>query len=284
MGSLRIDVLDVDREFIGETPEILIFNQRLASDRHRSARTRATKTIVIPNLRDATDNLYRVMIDAPSYLPVQRFVNVTPGKQITVVLPVDRDQVSSVQFPEYGDISPPCRTLLERSAAVEGFGRASGKALWAKLADEQKAGFLNISAKCARTTVEPGRAVLDDLLELKIVRQDRFFVRVPDDMPGRVDAADDIFQDAPGLLHKLEGYQPAGSWKTCDAHANLQLTFFTNGTDTVADVDIDDHNGFAHVFQLVNNKVHGATHPYNIQQLLKFHQEIDPGYSFVLSA
>lgn len=283
MGSLAIDVLNVDREFIGETPEILVSNQRLFADRHRSDRTPATRTIVIPNLRDATDNTYRVSVDAPSYLPVQRIVNVTPGKKLAIVLPVDRERVASLRFPVYGQLRPDVRALLEQSSAVEGSPGASGETLWERLSNEQKAGLLNISAKCARTSVA-GRPVLDSLLELRRVLPDRLFARVPDDMPARVDAEDGVFEDTPGLLHKLEGYLPAGSWKTCDAFANLQLTFFSNGSDTVADVDIDDLNGFAHVFQLVNNKFHGPTHPYNIQQLLKHHQQIDPGYGLVLQA
>ena len=58
---------------------------------------------------------------------------------------------------------------------------------------------------------------------------------------------------------------------------HLQLSFFARTNDFVADVDIDDANGFAHVFQLIQN-IGGSTHPYNIHQILARTQEIDPGY------
>ena len=64
---------------------------------------------------------------------------------------------------------------------------------------------------------------------------------------------------------------------------NLQLTFFMNGNDCVADIDIDDANGFAHVFQVLRNKLSGEpTHPYNIHEILIASQGLDPGYTFRL--
>jgi hypothetical protein len=51
----------------------------------------------------------------------------------------------------------------------------------------------------------------------------------------------------------------------------------------VADIDIDDAAGLEHVFQVARNALtRRPTHPYFIRDLLLRHQEIDPGYRFVL--
>jgi hypothetical protein len=71
------------------------------------------------------------------------------------------------------------------------------------------------------------------------------------------------------------------SFKTRDNYGNLQLTFFSNVAEWVADIDIDDTAGLEHIFQVVRNKLSGQpTHPYNIHEILVGYQHIDPGYSF----
>lgn len=48
----------------------------------------------------------------------------------------------------------------------------------------------------------------------------------------------------------------------------------------VADVDIDDANGLAHVFQVLRNQLtKRPTHPYDIHELLLFYQKLDAGYT-----
>ena len=56
-----------------------------------------------------------------------------------------------------------------------------------------------------------------------------------------------------------------------------------NCNDCVADIDIDDAAGLEHLFQVVRNAITGRpTHPFNIHEILVFHQKIDPGYRFVV--
>jgi hypothetical protein len=94
--------------------------------------------------------------------------------------------------------------------------------------------------------------------------------------------SEDGFEKASGLLHRPpDGFESAESFKTRDRAGNLQLSFFAKGDTFVVDVDIDDANGFAHLFQLIQN-IGGSTHPYNIHQILVQSQEIDPGYRFFL--
>jgi hypothetical protein len=85
-----------------------------------------------------------------------------------------------------------------------------------------------------------------------------------------------------GALHAPPaGFEPAGSFKSDDNYGNLQLTFFQQGDTWVADVDIDDAAGLAHVFQVARNHLTGRpTHPYDIREILIAWQGTDPGYTF----
>jgi hypothetical protein len=96
-----------------------------------------------------------------------------------------------------------------------------------------------------------------------------------------------VFDDAPGGLHHapVDGYEQAGSWKTHDAHGNLQITIFQpHGGDApwIADLDIDERSGIMHVFECVRNIGDTKTHPYDVHQLLIWHQGIRPAYGLLL--
>ncbi len=123
--------------------------------------------------------------------------------------------------------------------------------------------------------------------ELREIRGDRFFVRVPKELREEVknSVALGFFRSVDGSLHHPPaGFTDAGSFKTEDSYGNLQLTFFMkeNG-DCVADIDIDDAAGIGHVFQVLMNTLTGRpTHPYGIHEILVFHQKLDPGYGFAV--
>ena len=95
----------------------------------------------------------------------------------------------------------------------------------------------------------------------------------------------DLFHEASGISHPFtkpwRRIEKAGSFKTRDRQANLQLTFATNSDNQLlVDMDIDDNQGIAHAFDVIGHALTGAdTHPYNIQQVLLALQGIDPGYT-----
>jgi hypothetical protein len=60
------------------------------------------------------------------------------------------------------------------------------------------------------------------------------------------------------------------------------MTFFVCEDKCIAEIDIDDAAGLAHVFQVMRNHLTGEpTHPYNIHEILMAHQNLDPGYDLV---
>jgi hypothetical protein len=177
-----------------------------------------------------------------------------------------------------------CR-LLENSPGVLGFEGVSGPDLYSALPPLSRAGLLNILAKSRRTRLSNTRPVLSYFESLVEIRGDRFYVQTPHELREETknSALAELFFEVNATLHRTKpGFSLAGSWKTPDNYGNLQLTFSTDGTNWMADVDIDDAAGIAHVFQVLRNAFTGPTHPYDIHQILIHHQELDPDYRFVL--
>jgi hypothetical protein len=285
-GKLRLDLLDVHGDPLAERVDVYLRHQTL-SETKVARGVPASKRVVITGLLGSPQGLYRVEIDPPSYLPVSYFINIQAAgfTDRTIFFAVDPRKVVWVDFPEY-EALPSGAALLARSRAVLGYEGKAGPQLYEALDDIRRAGLLNILAKCGRTRLTDGATVLDQLLELRELRGDRFFCAVPKTLRESVknSVREGLFDAVSGLLHRPpDGFQEAGSFKTPDGYGNLQLTFFSNGTDWLADIDIDDAGGLEHAFQVLRNAVTGRpTHPYDIHQILIRHQELDPGYRLML--
>ena len=82
-----------------------------------------------------------------------------------------------------------------------------------------------------------------------------------------------LFKTAPDALHKpLPGFEMTGdSFKSRDAHANLQVTFMRdkgNGA-LAADIDIDESSGIEHGFEVIRNATFKSrTNPFLIHEFL----------------
>ena len=274
-GKLRLDLYDSCGDPLNEPIDVYLYNQTL-TDPVAVRGVLANKPILIGNLLGGVHGLYRVHIDPPSYLPVSLFVNVSDSKVTERAIPfaVDAAKVIRVKFPEF--------SAIEYAHSVLG---PLGEKLYRGLDDIRRAGLLNILSKSRRTPLTGGGVVLDHMREIEESQGDRCFARVTPKLRDEIrnSVLEGLFREVSGALHKRPGFEPAGSFKTGDLYGNLQVTLFTKGDETVADIDIDDAAGLLHVFQVVRNAVSGApTHPYNIRDILLRHQEIDPGYRFVL--
>jgi hypothetical protein len=284
-AKLAFELVDVFGDFVNENAEIMLECQEL-TDRQR-ARADASGRFVVPGLIGPPRNRYKVQIEVPGYRFVSFFASAqekeTPDGRV-VFLAVEPAKVIRVQFPEFVDLAPEARALLEHSDQVQGFPSMAGKGLYDAFDDIRRSGFLNIVAKCSRTRLSNARTVLsyftDPVSRLTDVRGDRFFAQVPQELRDETknSVAAGLFDPASSALHRPpDGFTSAGSFKTPDRAGNLQLTFHAQGGNFASDIDIDDLNGFAHIFQLIQN-IGGRTHPYNIHQILVRSQEIDPGY------
>jgi hypothetical protein len=276
---LTLELVDVDGEALGESVDILL--------RHQTSGT-VTKVQLVAKgkftITDLLDGVYSVQVHPLSYRPVGMFASVgdSVDNPPPMVFPVDPVKVTGVDPPAFNTLLPDGQRILHASNSVKNFTGLSGAALYDKLDDVRKAGFLNILRKSNGTVFGGGRSVASYFQSLTEMRGDRFFTAVHQDLP---DATANSVRT--GLFHPVDealhdpppGFNPAGSFKTQDLYGNLQLTFFSNGTDWISDTDIDDAQGILHIFQVVGNWVTGTpTNPYDIHEILVAYQLLDPGY------
>ncbi|MCP4897027.1 MAG: hypothetical protein GY906_08635 [bacterium] len=156
-----------------------------------------------------------------------------------------------------------------------------------ELEREQVAGAMNIWAKMEATIVG-GRSVAELVKKITRINQDRIWFEPNVDLLAAVSdsttGAD--FRRASATLHALPGYRLLESFKTEELYGNLQLTFLESKDrpgDILVDADIDEASGVMHLFQVLRNTLtKGETHPYDIHEILEFHQELDTGYQLIV--
>jgi hypothetical protein len=285
-GTLELTFVDVDGNNLKDTVDINLHHHTL-SDERRVRGHDARRNIAIAELHTEPQGLYKLEVRPNFYRPVSRFVTIpaSGSTKQTVVLPIDPAHARPI-FPKYDRLDERLKGVLTRSRDVKGHEGVTGEALFNAISDEARAGLLNISKKSLVTPFKDGADLLPRITLINITG-DRCLVEVPATLTEQVSQAEgDLFRPVPGGLHEPPtGFLPAGSFKTADAFGNLQLTFFRKGDRSVADVDIDDAAGLAHVFQVLRNHLTGnPTHPYNIHEILMAHQHLDPGYRLVPKA
>ncbi|HYV05005.1 MAG TPA: hypothetical protein VFB82_10480 [Blastocatellia bacterium] len=288
-GKLRLDLVDVYGDRIGGKVDVLLRHQVLNHSPRFNGLT-ASKQITIAGLFGVPHGLYSIEIDPSAYLQVNQFVTIKASgfTDLRIEFPIDAKKVKRVAFQKYAELDPELQRILEASDNVFSFEGKSGKALYEAetFDDQRKACMLNLAAKCARTRLSTTKTVLPYIQKIRELRSERFFADVSRELREETknSEAEGAFKPAPDTLHTPPaGFEKAGSWKTRDQYGNLQLTFFVKGDEWVADIDIDDAAGIEHLFHVLDHKLTGShTHPYNIHQILKSRQGIDPGYTFVV--
>ncbi len=286
-GQLRLSLVDVFAANIGGRVGVRLRHQVL-SDSQVFNNLDASKRIKITNLFGAPQGLYRIEVDPQAYLPTSQFVNLKASDitDLKITFAIDPNKVTSVNFPEFATLPADTQTLLVNSDNILSFEGKSGEVLYDALDAIRRANVLNLTTKCAATPLSNGKTVLPSIQKIQEIRGDRFFAVVPKELREETknSALDGLFTDAPEVLHTPpQGFSHAGSFKTKDKFGNLQLTYFMNGDDCVADIDIDPASGLEHLFQVIEHSITGnETHPYAVHEVLIEYQKLDPGYRFVV--
>ncbi len=284
-GQLRLSLVDVFDANVGGRVGVRLRHQVL-SDSQVFNNLDASKRIKITNLFGAPQGLYRIEVDPQTYLPTSQFVNLKASDitDLKITFAIDPNKVTSVNFPEFATLPADTQTLLVNSDNILSFEGKSGEVLYDALDDIRRANVLNLTTKCAATPLSNGKTVLPSIQKIQEIRGDRFFAVVPKELREETknSALDGLFTDAPEVLHTPpQGFSHAGSFKTKDKFGNLQLTYFMNGDDCVADIDIDPASGLEHLFQVIEHSITGnETHPYAVHEVLIEYQKLDPGYRF----
>jgi hypothetical protein len=292
MAKMMVRLFNAARQQLDDLVDLNVIDTRTNVTRAQLRRERARKTFAIDDLRPG--ETYLVQAFPLAHRPVQQFAGARDDAPTNVHLfcPIHPDRARPT-FPPYPQLDQALRETLEQSTlevesnpapANAPSGATPGEQLYTQLTDLQKAGLLNVYRKLAATPVGgvPGWQYVTDLYR---IRGDRFFANVRLDFRDQVktEVTGKRFQVVEGTLHTPPpGYRLDDSFKTGENYGNLQLTFFASVAAPLlfrVDADIDDAGGIGHVFQVLRNWLTGGeTHPYDIHQILAFHQMLKPQY------
>jgi hypothetical protein len=225
---------------------------------------------------------YVIKVFPMRHRPVAQFAFPGPDENPSVAhlyCPLHPERVRTATFPAYEQVAPELRRVLACSS-VEGID-GQGEALYAGLSSLQKAGLFNLFGKMSTFGFDEQRTIWTFVDSIFRVRADRVFADVQPPLRDLIKGAvaTERFREVSGSLHTPPpGFGQAGSFKTAEQYGNLQLTFFGSACAPLTfkvDADIDDAAGLGHTFQVIRNWVtRGATHPYDIHQILAFRQEV----------
>jgi hypothetical protein len=294
MASLKLILTDAAGEALVDHLTVDLYAQQ------GSARLQVNSDIngalVINGIDIATGPFYRLAISPANHRMIGAFVSLSEAHitEFKAAVPVDPGQVQSISAPDFTRISPQAEIILNQ-AQVPLFndgagGYLDGKTLYDALDRYPllKACFLNIVAKSAATVLPDGSSVLDHMLGVVRMEQDRLFIKTTPALYEEASSSAALHAVSEALHTPLPGYQMLPSYKTFDHYGNLQLTFQrrgNTGVDYAVDVDIDDAQGVEHIFQVIGNAFKGPTNPYNIHDiLLQQNPRVDPGYAFNFAA
>jgi len=255
---------------------------------------------VVENLqcRGGPGTLYRVVITTKNFRTYSFFQLILEGKENTPSespsrLIVKPKRVKEIVAPAFSALDSSLRAFLDvaNTQAPKAEDRdlvgLQGKALYDALGPLRKACLLNLFKKASHASSD---GCFGFLRSPAVLRQDRCFCSVDPIMPELLRQSGK-FKSAPNTLHQpLSNFRLEDSFKTRDAHANLQVTFMRHKQTGVlsADVDIDESSGVEHGFEVIRNAISdGRTNPYLIRELMLLSDPVEkvlnPGYRFLFS-
>lgn len=250
----------------------------------------ASKRLIIDGLDSSNGGRYQVQVFPTRYRPESLFLRVREDEKLahTFVMVPDPNRVLRVDFPGYADLGDDLKQVLENSTEVEGNEGKKGEVLYDALKDLRAAGLLNLYSKMKATRFDDGLDSFSFVTTLRRVRGERFFAVVKKEFRDAVKNSllSHLFEEVSGALHTPPpGYVLDDSFKTLDAHGNLQVTFFRkeDAIEFIADVDIDGSKGLEHAFDVISHTITGKdSHPYDIHAILLIAQQIDSGYRLIV--
>lgn len=256
----------------------------------------ADLTITGVTCREGPGTMYKVVARVKHFRPYAFFQLIKADRTNTasddVEFWVKPGDVEDISAPPFAKLPPLARTLLDAATMIQLKNEdkdllgLTGASLYAALGPLRQACFLNVAAKASHDETAGG--CLAFVKSVMVCRQDRFFARVDQLLPERLRRSP-VFKSAPENLHEaLPGFQLAeGSFKTRDAHANLQVTFMREAATgaLAADIDIDEASGIKHGMEVIRNAVvRNRTNPYLIREFLlaadPIKRALDPQYRF----
>ncbi len=283
MPTLTVSVLNASREPLPDRFDLEIQSVRTLAILRRQQNVSGASSVRIPGLDETEPLIVRVFPfrHRPVSVPAPVLFS---DQALSVHCPLIPDRADG-QFPDWGQLDSALQEVLDASTLEGDTAGATGEGLYQPLDDFAKAGLLNLYAKMSSTGLPVGRTAWDFVTDLYRIRPDRIFANVEVSYRDALRAAEEakLFKSAPDNQHTPPpGFSRAGSFKSRDRTGNLQVTFFSNDAELQfkVDADIDDANGLAHAFQVLEHALTGSdTHPYDIHQILTFDQRMRLPYT-----
>ena len=264
--------------------------------------------ITVPDMKGATEliltgitcrggigTLYLIRVSTDDYRTYSFFQTVKPGnvRVPPARLWVDPGAVTAITAPEFSKLNGNLRSLLIAANMVpldpedRDLAGLSADALYNALGPLRQSCLLNIFKKASHLPTT-GNA-FQFFRALRLARQDRCYLDIDPAVQQFLEQSPAIYSPAHNTLHEpLPNFQLTSSFKSNDAHANIQITLMRNPTtnEFAADVDIDEAAGIQHGVEVIRNKLfNNRTSPYLIREFLLAanpgERTLDPGYDFV---
>jgi hypothetical protein len=230
--------------------------------------------------RGGPGTLYKISASAEHYRRYTFVQQITENRNNTasddVELWVKPGDVAGIKAPSFDELPARVQKILRTATMVaekpedEDLLNASGGTLYQRLGPLRRACLINIATKTAHARTAGNCLPL--IGSLLLCRQDRFFAEVDSAFPEKLRQSP-LFHSADNSLHEpLEDFVLAeGSFKSRDAHANLQVTFMRHKASNMlaADIDIDESSGIKHGFEVIQNALFNKrTNPYVIREFM----------------
>jgi hypothetical protein len=290
-SMVQVFFRDVQEQLITDQVKIKLYNQKgstLPSSLHRSFDVKLKGDT--KKLADVPANqfgVFEVVIQGTKYRAKSKlFINVHSGENnpLKQSFFLNASKVKPV-FDTFQNIkTKPAWSDLWRVLHKSGVTKADD---WKAKSDLLKAGLFNLHAKMQQETLSDNSRIFSHIDRIIEFRQERIYAVVDPSLVTLVRGESGKFKPAPSTMHEfpsgwhsIEESYKLDNWKA----GNLQLTFAQNSSGAyMADLDIDDHKGLEHVWDVLKHKLTGEeTHPYDIHQILIYFQnQLDPGYKLV---
>ncbi len=260
---------------------------------------RISRELLIGGIDVSAGRVYRIRVRLANHSIVQFFVTLAEGRTtgLAAPVPVVPEKVVNISAPEFATLPP--------KFAAEGAGRSShggvaalqrqcrgylrGGDLYAARAPYPllKACFLDIVAKSGKTGLPNGGSCLYHFQGILRLELDRFLVRTTAALVEETGHSNAFHAVSAAMHGPMPGYHVVFTFKTFDRYGNLQLTLQRrgdSGDDYEADADIDDAQGFEHIFQVLRNAASGPINPCAIHGIvLQQMPQVNPGYASVFA-
>jgi hypothetical protein len=291
VSELLLQLVDASRAPLDDMADVIVSSPQSNVTVSVTKNIKASATLRLVGLK-ATEP-YLVRVYPVRHRPVGQFhrAPASGSTLITLACPIDPERVVSVTFPKYSALSTQAKAILRRSRLDHSPLGVSGASLYysVELGNVPKAGLLNLVAKMERTMLPDGSSAIDHVDSLYRVRGDRVFANVAKGLRDlvKIGVSEGTFRPVSGSLHRPDPeFQLVDSYKTAhEPFGNLQITFFATIESPLrftADIDIDDAAGLEHSFQVLSHWLTGgSTHPFDIHDILLYHQHLDPGYQLL---